>query len=202
MPRCQVGSRSYRTVSVARCRTDGSSIFRIANWDSGHRRPATGDCVAKNMPLLDEETRNVVLKKTWCHGQLVLPAFALLHLCIFFGGVGQHQFNVSFLYAAIVFPLWSYHSYETISGARSYALRPLLVGGLGAQIAHFGILVSVAKASTALDMLLLIASSLFLVETAAFLCVAWKLRPPSGRDEIGEGSGVLQTRDRFSDERG
>jgi hypothetical protein len=62
---------------------------------------------------MDEETRRLVLHKTWCHGQLLLPILALWYLWIF-----VHSGGLALLYAALVLPLWSYVSWKAASSTR------------------------------------------------------------------------------------
>jgi hypothetical protein len=149
------------------------------------------------MPLFDEETRELILKKTWCHGQLVLPLFAILYAVEFVRPTSLHQFNGWFLFAAVVFPFWSYISYNIIARPGRYPLRPLLGGGLLVELAHAGILHTVMPTSrkSTMDLLLVIASGLFLIETAAFLCVAWKLRPAENHGTERQGVLSPPTRD-------
>jgi hypothetical protein len=131
------------------------------------------------MPLVDEETRKIILKKTWCHGQLILPAFSFLYLYLF---IFQNH-KVYFLYAAIVLPCWSYASYRAVF--IRYSIRVLLIGGLLVELAHAGILiVALQSPSTSLGLLLIIASVLFLIETAAFLGVATLFRPPNEDERL------------------
>lgn len=128
--------------------------------------------------LVDEETRQFILKKTWCHGQLVLPAFAVLYVWLaFFRGYN----TLVFLYAAIILPAWSFYSFQAVSSSRgAVPLRPLCCGVVLVEVAHLGVLVVAAQdLSTALNMLLLVASGLFMVETAAFLGVVAFLREPT-----------------------
>lgn len=99
--------------------------------------------------LVDEETRQIILKKTWCHGQLVLPAFAALYVWLaLFRGYNPFVF----LYAAIVLPTWSFYSFQAVSS--SYVpVRQLCCGVVLVEVAHLGVLVVAAQdLSTALNM--------------------------------------------------
>jgi len=127
----------------------------------------------------EEDTRRLILKKTWCHGQLVLPLFAAWYLWLFF----QQGRGWSFLYAAIVLPCWSYLSWTAVSSSTSAAAAgngngnkfpSLVVGGILAELAHLAVLANAVRDGTtgnATNLLLAIASGLLLFETAAFLFV-------------------------------
>jgi hypothetical protein len=120
------------------------------------------------MAMVDEETRVMILKKTWCHGQLILPALAVWYLwmAITIGSdsfSGNHRIDRAVLaYAGLVLPCWSYFSYHTILATASSANNsndraesssltsfmdannnnPLLlyIGGVLVQSAHAGVL--------------------------------------------------------------
>ena len=133
------------------------------------------------MPLVDEDTRRLLLKKTWCHGQLVLPAFALWYFWLFIQGKG-----LCFLYGCIVLPCWSYYSWETISadthhtnsGIPSKVFQKFIVGGFLVEIAHFGIFLTALQdgISTTINLFLVITSGLLFIETAAFIGVVGMCR--------------------------
>jgi hypothetical protein len=146
--------------------------------------------------FLDEETRVMILKKTWCHGQLVLPALAVWYfsLAIFSDASGNRIDQAVLIYAGIVLPCWSYYSYHTIlatsatngradssssSSSLSYFMdsstSSLYIGGVMVQSAHAGVLWravqgTLSKSSTT-NMIIMIISGLLLIETAAFLLV-------------------------------
>ena len=61
------------------------------------------------MAIVDEETRQIILRKTWCHGQAVLPLYSIVLLSWCFN-LDAHPFQL--VLAAIVFPIWSWYSYQ------------------------------------------------------------------------------------------
>jgi hypothetical protein len=110
---------------------------------------------------MDEETRQMVLKKTWCHGQVLAPALGLVCLVWF-----AHRPSFGLLYAGIVLPAWCYVSYRNVA----------------VEIAYLAILVlSIPGAKDKSDpsrnwyTLLSVASGLLAFETLAFLAVALTL---------------------------
>ena len=121
---------------------------------------------AANSLGIDEETRVLVLKKTWCHGQLVLPAFAAFYLYL-----SVASFHLILLFAAIVLPIWSYFSYQKMISSAS-APSPVVFWTLAtlAQVAHAGVFAYSFRAEQT-NLLLTISSGLFFVETIAFLLV-------------------------------
>jgi hypothetical protein len=131
---------------------------------------------------MDEETRQMILKKTWCHGQVLAPALGLVCLVWF-----AHRPSFGLLYAGIVLPAWCYVSYRNVFGS----IHPwqLVAGGVAVEIAYLAILVlSIPGAKDKSDpsrnwyTLLSVASGLLAFETLAFLAVALTLHataPPS-----------------------
>lgn len=135
---------------------------------------------------MDDETKEIILKKTWCHGQLVLPLFSILYLWIFFSNnatTAVLHHDVRFLYASVVLTVWSFLSYRSVFV--NFSLSALLIGGLLAETAHLLVFGSVWNAyyhqtiQNSLIMLIMIASGLFFVETGAFLLVVYHIRPLS-----------------------
>jgi len=133
---------------------------------------------------MDDETKEIILKKTWCHGQLVLPLFSVLYLWLFFSknaSTAILHHDVRFFYASVVLTVWSFLSYRSVFV--NFSLSALLMGGLLAESAHLLVFGSVwnayyhQKIQNSLIMLVLIASGLFFVETGAFLLVVYHIRP-------------------------
>lgn len=114
----------------------------------------------------------MVLRKTWCHGQVVAPAFGLLCLIWF-----AHHPSLWLLYAGIVLPAWSYVSYRNVFGT----MRPvhLVAGGVAVELAYLAVLLEALPGakdrndpSRAWYTMLCIGSGLLAFETLAFLVVA------------------------------
>lgn len=123
--------------------------------------------------ILDDETKAIVIKKTWCHGQLIAPLYGFL--CLYWA-VSSGTQDPRLWLAALVMPCWSYLSWRAISSAPSY--NTLLYGGIVAELCHVGVFsVAVQHTKDTLGLLLTIASGLFFIETAAFLGVVTWLRP-------------------------
>ena len=145
------------------------------------------------MALIDEETRVMILKKTWCHGQLVLPVLSVWYLWLLASSASSSMMDkVVLLYAGIALPCWSYLSYRAVA---SSGPTPATFGwGALVQLAHAGILWRAARdtlsSNTTTNTILAIVSALLLIETAAFLLVLYKFgrttttRPPSREDEV------------------
>lgn len=123
---------------------------------------------------IDEETCVLILKKTWCHGQLVLPVFSVIYLYIFFTVSSmtiRTDVNWILLYAAVVLPIWSYFSYQKmISSMAAPSSAAFWILAALVQVAHAGVFVYSLQTDTT-NLLLMISSGLFLVETFAFLLV-------------------------------
>lgn len=143
-----------------------------------HIKTMSRSTVASSLGI-DEETRLLILKKTWCHGQLVLPVFAILYLYLF---VALPQRHLIFLWAAVILPLWSYVSYHHVlsSPVLLTTITPTtLFWGLAVcvEMAHLGVFWTVwgiaqeAQGQSGMNVLMLIASGLFFIETLAFLLV-------------------------------
>lgn len=140
------------------------------------------------MSMLDEDTRRLVIQKTWCHGQVLAPVYGILCL-IWFSSEG----NPWLLYAGILLPVWCYVSYRSVFV--DFSPRQLVIGGILVEIAYvavFSLTIPNVKrgnssygqqgGGAAFYMLLCIASALFAVETFAFLVVALTLH----RQRAGE----------------
>ncbi|KAG7358075.1 hypothetical protein IV203_014662 [Nitzschia inconspicua] len=130
---------------------------------------------------IDEDTRQMVLKKTWCHGQLVAPIYSVVLLWWYF----SHRRSVLILWIPILyFPYWCYLSYKNVFADFSYP--KLLAGGIMAELCHLLVLIQSIRAGLdqTTNLLLCIASGLFLFETFAFLCVVSAFRPNESSVEV------------------
>ena len=122
--------------------------------------------------FLDEQTSRLVVKKTWCHGQLIAPVYGLI--CGYWAYKVRID-DVRLWASTIVMPVWSYVSYRSISTRPSYGT--LLVGGFIALCVHAAVFsVAVVQTSNTFGMIMTIFSGLLFIETLAFLCVATFLR--------------------------
>jgi hypothetical protein len=122
---------------------------------------------------IDEETRQVVLKKTWCHGQLVAPIYSLVLLWWHF----SKSLSIVVWIPILYFPFWCYLSYKNVFA--DFSLPNVMIGGIVAEICHIIVLTQTIRSGLdqTTNMILCVVSSLFLVETLAFLCVVMALRP-------------------------
>lgn len=93
---------------------------------------------------------------------------------------------VTLLLAALFLPYWCYLSYQSIFVSFSY--KTILYGGLLVELAHaFVFAAAMKQSSDTFHLIMLIASGLFFIETAAFLTVVTAFRPASG---ITAGAGA------------
>lgn len=125
------------------------------------------------MPLVDAETKKIIIQKTWCHGQAICPVYGLVILWWFVKNEFQPK---SLIFAGLFLPYWCYLSYRSIFVNFDY--RTILVGGLLAEVSH-AIVFSVAlrHLEKTMQMILFVASILLFFETAAFLLVVTAFRP-------------------------
>eukprot|EP00980_Cylindrotheca_fusiformis_P025427 scaffold13694_cov64-Cylindrotheca_fusiformis.AAC.2 len=76
--------------------------------------PPPSDPEGKIMPILDEETtRALILKKTWCHGQAILPVWTVLILLWWWNSDTTTR-PFPLLFAACIFAPWSIYSYNAV----------------------------------------------------------------------------------------
>jgi len=61
------------------------------------------------MTMVDEETRQILLRKTWCHGQAILPAYSAL-LLAWWWHMEARPFRL--VLASVVLPTWALYSYQ------------------------------------------------------------------------------------------
>ena len=127
--------------------------------------------------MIDEETRLLILKKTWCHGQSILPIYAIV-LLLWWWNLEEHSFQL--VLAAIYLPVWAWYSYNSVliideSGTLPYS--KVCTFGVTAMLAHLLVfMVAVRELSDTGHMLMMIASALLFVETFAFLLVVTAFR--------------------------
>lgn len=153
-----------------------SPLTHIVSFSSHPHHNAMPPLIVSSNPppsWMDEETRQMVLKKTWCHGQLVAPLYSVAIMWWYF----SHHLLLVLWVPILYFPCWCYMSFQNVFTDFSYPM--LLAGGLAAEMCHGIVLmqaVGVGLDQTA-NLLFCIASGLFLFETFAFLCVVTALRP-------------------------
>uniref|UniRef100_A0A7S4VUQ5 Uncharacterized protein n=1 Tax=Ditylum brightwellii TaxID=49249 RepID=A0A7S4VUQ5_9STRA len=143
--------------------------------------------------LIDAETKDIIIKKTWCHGQAVMPIYGIFLLWWF---ISRGYQPLILVFPAIFLPYWCFLSYRSIFVEFSY--RTILIGGAFVEVSH-AIVFSVAILSMktqsggtetsssgkhATDLLLCIAAGLFFIETLAFLGVVTALRPRIPRSSL------------------
>ena len=125
------------------------------------------------MPLVDEDTKKILIKKTWCHGQAICPVYGIIVIWWYFN---NELHPLSLIFAGIFLPYWCYLSYKSVFVQFDYQM--LLMGGFLAEVSH---VIVFRQAMQHLDrpwyMVLFIASILFFIETAAFLGVVTAFRP-------------------------
>ena len=136
---------------------------------------------------IDEDTRRLLLKKTWCHGQLVLPVWSIVVFFWYLRGMsGDNDYSVGRQHILwipiVVFPCWFYVSYRSVFS--DYSRQQLAIGGIAVQLSHAIVLVVSTTGPKSLkddtwNMIMCIVSVLFLIETSAFLCVVTTCRPPT-----------------------
>lgn len=133
------------------------------------------------MSILEEETRQIILKKTWCHGQSILPIYS-----IFLIAWSYHGNAFILVPAACVLCFWSFFSYRVVfhlmlgsRGTPTQTFYPkTCIVGIFAMISHlstFLVAIQNYKESTT-HLLMSVASGLLFVETGAFLVVVTTLR--------------------------
>jgi hypothetical protein len=95
------------------------------------------------------------------------------------GNGAQETAPLTLLLASLFLPGWCYLSYQSIFVSFSY--KTILYGGLLVELAHaFVFAAAMKQLSDTFHLIMLIASGLFFIETAAFLTVVTAFRPASG----------------------
>jgi hypothetical protein len=127
-------------------------------------------------PLIDDETKKIIIQKTWCHGQAVAPVYGII--CLWWYLQNGHQ-PAQLLVPSLCLPYWSYLSYRSIFVEFSY--KTIVIGGALAELSHVLVFtVAIQALDKTMHLLMCIASILFFVETAAFLAVVTAFRPRTG----------------------
>jgi hypothetical protein len=117
---------------------------------------------------MDKETKQIVIQKTWCHGQALAPFYGIA--CGYWA-TQQSSGRLRLLVAAVLLPAWSVVSYRSIFVHPKY--RTIVAGGALTMVAHIGVFsVAIQELSDTFHLFMCIASGLFFVETGAFLMVA------------------------------
>ena len=136
--------------------------------------------------MIDDETRDMIIKKTWCHGQAIMPIYGVVLLWWYLRyndggddddaedeGSSSSSFQdrpLALLIAALFLPYWCYISYRSIFTLFSY--QTMIIGGLFVEISHVLVIsVAIRNLNDTFHLLMFIASSLFFIETIAFLIV-------------------------------
>mmetsp|Transcript_16046 Transcript_16046/g.30750 ORF Transcript_16046/g.30750 Transcript_16046/m.30750 type:complete len:173 (-) Transcript_16046:188-706(-) len=157
----------------------------------------------------DEETRQLILKKTWCHGQAILPIYSII---LIFWWYHLETRPIILLAGAFILTYWSWTSYhelfhvingthhqnnstrhDSILTQQSARHRKLCTLGFFAMFSHlatFAIAIPRCKENT-MNMLMSIVSGLLFIETGAFLAVFTALREdisaPSRVEQYADG---------------
>lgn len=125
------------------------------------------------MPLIDDETKQIIIQKTWCHGQAVCPIYGLIILWWYFESESRPTFLVL---AGLFLPYWCYLSYRSIFVQFDY--RTILLGGILAEVSHAIVFcVALQELRDTMHMVMFITSILLFIETAAFLGVVTAFQP-------------------------
>ncbi len=64
------------------------------------------------MSIIDEETRRMILRKTWCHGQSILPLYSVVLLAWWWHIEEGGGRPLRLVFASIVLPIWAWYSYK------------------------------------------------------------------------------------------
>jgi hypothetical protein len=106
------------------------------------------------------------------------------------GNGAQETAPLTLLLASLFLPGWCYLSYQSIFVSFSY--KTILYGGLLVELAHaFVFAAAMKQLSGTFHLIMLIASGLFFIETAAFLTVVTAFRPASGPTGL-DGSNRME----------
>lgn len=134
------------------------------------------------MPLIDADTREIIMQKTWCHGQAVCPVYGIVILWWY---VDNGLRPIALIFPGFFLPYWCYLSYRSIFINFDY--RKILIGGLLAEVSH-GIVffVAIKHLEKTMHMIIFVTSLLFFIETAAFLGVVTAFQPQRGPDDNTE----------------
>ena len=75
--------------------------------------------------MIDDETRDMIIKKTWCHGQAIMPIYGVVLLWWYLrynddaedegsSSSSSQDRPLALLIAALFLPYWCYISYRSI----------------------------------------------------------------------------------------
>lgn len=130
-------------------------------------------------PLIDAETKQIVIQKTWCHGQAVCPVYGIVILWWF---VDSGFKPLALIFPGLFLPYWCYLSYRSIFIQFDY--RTILIGGLLVELSHAIVfLVAMKHLDKTMHMIIFLASLLFFIETAVFLGVVTAFRPQARSED-------------------
>jgi hypothetical protein len=130
--------------------------------------------------MIDEETQQIIIKKTWCHGQLVAPIYSIVLLWWYFASDDDDVLSKWTLWIPMCyFRFWCYLSYKNIVGtAVDLSISKITWGGLMTEVCHIIVLIqSLKNIQNTMNLLLCISSTLFLIKTATFLLDVCTLGP-------------------------
>lgn len=125
--------------------------------------------------FIDTGTSRLLIKKTWCHGQLLASAQIIaLGLLSLWGTIDAWQRAVLIL-TAIMIPIWGTVAWSAMQGRwRANGRRVILVMGCGVELMYVCVLVVAARdlaTDRLANVMVFVATALQLVETGAFLLV-------------------------------
>jgi hypothetical protein len=152
--------------------------------------------LARDDECIDPPTARLLVKKTWCHGQIIAvgQGVGYAYWGIAGGEAGRLDpaASVFLVFFALLLPLWtvlSWRATNVVGPALGRAARKRLLGA-GALLCcgYVAVLCLAAKdAGERINMFILIFTGLQLVETAAFLvvvsCLGWALEADATRRE-------------------
>lgn len=135
------------------------------------------------MDLEDPTDVRLLLKKLWCHGQLVAPlqgaAYAWWAIEASSSEILDSE-RVLLWISAGVLPFWSYVSWRQMHSSSAHAASIILSFGLFMELLHTAVVVLAAhNLSSAMNLIVFIITLLHVIETAAYLlmiaCYRWVL---------------------------
>lgn len=123
-------------------------------------------------PLIDEKDKKFLLKKLWCHGQLLSPIMGII-MTVWSILEFDNLLVIEFIYciiAIILLPIWSISSWRSMNG-KSPKASVLIKIGIFLLCYYIGIIIITAKysSSSTFTLGLLIFTILMLIETSAYL---------------------------------
>ena len=123
-------------------------------------------------PLIDEADKKFLLKKLWCHGQLLSP-IAGITITVWSILEINNLLIIEFIYciiAIVILPIWSFCSWRSMNG-KSPKASLLLKCGIILLLYYIGIIIITAKylSLSTFTLCLFIFMILLLIETSAYL---------------------------------